>query len=130
MGNVFLLVIDGLGAGAQEDAHEYGDENTNTLAHVCEATGCRLPNFQKLGLGNIIDLKFVSPNKNSLAAFGKMRQASAGKDSTTGHWELAGIQQEQPFPTYPEGFPEEIIKKFCAGIKVRQVLCNQPYSGT
>ncbi|MFH5832015.1 phosphopentomutase [Halalkalibaculum sp. DA384] len=130
MGNFYLLVVDGLGVGAQEDAAEYGDESANTLVHVCEQTGCRLPNFQKLGLGNIVDLKTVAPNEAPLAATGKMREVSAGKDSTTGHWELAGLRLDRPFPTYPEGFPDEVIDSFCRQINVEKVLCNQPLSGT
>ncbi len=130
MGNAYIIVIDGLGVGAQEDAAKYGDENMNTLGHVSEETGVKLPNLQKLGLGNIIPLASVAPNKKPLAAHGKLREVSAGKDSTTGHWEIAGIQLEQPFPTYPEGFPQQILDDFCAGIGVENVLCNKPYSGT
>jgi len=130
MGNAVLIVIDGLGVGAQEDAARYGDEDANTLGHVCEATGCELPNFQKLGLGNILDLDTVPRNEEPLAAYGRMREVSAGKDSTTGHWELAGIVLDQPFPTYPEGFPDEVIERFCTGIGRDTVLCNRPYSGT
>lgn len=130
MGNAVLLIIDGLGVGAQEDAGNYGDEDTNTLGHVCEVTGCALPNFKKMGLGNIIDLKSVPPDPEPLAAYGRMREVSAGKDSTTGHWELAGIQLDRPFPTYPDGFPEKIIEKFCGGIGREAALCNGPYSGT
>lgn len=130
MGNCYLIVIDGLGVGAQEDAVEYGDEGENTLGHVCEETGCRLPNLQKMGLGNIIPLASVASVNNPIAAYGKMREVSAGKDSTTGHWELAGIQLEQPFPTYPDGFPADVIEAFCEGIGVDDVLCNEPYSGT
>lgn len=130
MGNFYLLVIDGLGVGAQEDAADYGDADANTLGHVCKETGCRLPNFQKMGLGNIIDLTSVPKNEEPLAAYGKMREVSPGKDSTTGHWELAGIHLDTPFPTYPSGFPKEIISAFCEGIGVDDVLCNKPISGT
>lgn len=130
MGNCYVIVIDGLGVGAQEDAAEYGDVGENTLGHVCEQTQCRLPNFQKLGLGNIIPLASVPRVDDPLAAYGKMREISAGKDSTTGHWELAGIQLNQPFPTYPNGFPDSVIQSFCQGISVDGVLCNEPYSGT
>ena len=130
MGNCYVIVIDGLGVGAQEDADQYGDEGENTLGHVCEITGCKLPNLAKMGLGNIIPLSSVPEQLEPLSAFGKMREVSAGKDSTTGHWELAGIHLEQPFPTYPEGFPEEVITKFCTGIGVEAALCNKPYSGT
>jgi phosphopentomutase len=130
MGNVYLIIIDGVGVGAQEDAHLYGDEGMNTLGHVSEETNVQLPNLAKMGIGNIIPLKSVSENKNPTAAYGKMREVSAGKDSTTGHWEIAGIHLEKPFPTYPEGFPKQVLKKFCDGIGVEKVLCNLPYSGT
>src|SRR5690554_3713928 len=102
----------------------------NTLGHVCEETGCTLPNLQKMGIGNIIPLSSVPENKNPIAATGKLREVSAGKDSTTGHWEIAGIQLEKPFATYPNGFPEDVIQAFCEGIGVEKVLCNKPYSGT
>lgn len=130
MGNCYVVVIDGLGVGAQEDAAAYGDEGEDTLGHVCKVTNCRLPNFQRLGLGNIIPLASVREEKNPAAAYGKMREVSAGKDSTTGHWELAGIHLDKPFPTYPEGFPAEVIRQFCDAIGVAEVLCNRPYSGT
>jgi len=130
MGNVYLLIIDGVGVGAQEDSHLYGDEEMNTLGHVSEETNVQLPNLAKMGIGNIIPLKSVSEIKNSTAAYGKMREVSAGKDSTTGHWEIAGIHLEKPFPTYPNGFPKQVLKKFCDGIGVENALCNLPYSGT
>lgn len=130
MGNCYVIVIDGLGVGAQEDAVEYGDENANTLAHVSEKTGCKLPNLQRMGLGNIIPLQSVPVESDPLCAHGKMREISAGKDSTTGHWEIAGVQLNTPFPTYPEGFPAEVIQPFCEGAGVENVLVNKPYSGT
>ena len=130
MGNCYVIVIDGLGVGAQEDAAEYGDEEENTLGHLCEETNCKLPNFKRMGLGNIIPLKSVSVETEPLAAYGKMRERSAGKDSTTGHWEIAGINLNRPFPTYPDGFPEEVIQQFCGGIGVEKALVNKPYSGT
>lgn len=130
MGNAYIIVVDGLGVGAQEDASEYGDESMNTLGHVSEETGVKLPNLQKMGLGNIIPLASIEENENPLAAYGKLREVSAGKDSTTGHWEIAGIQLDKPFPTYPDGFPENLIQDFCKGIGLDKVLCNKPYSGT
>ncbi len=130
MGNCYVIVVDGLGVGAQEDAGEYGDENENTLAHVCEETGVELPNLQRMGLGNIIPLQSVPVESDPLCAHGKMREVAAGKDSTTGHWEIAGIQLNRPFPTYPDGFPNEVIQPFCEGIGVEKVLVNKPYSGT
>ncbi|SMO46808.1 phosphopentomutase [Gracilimonas mengyeensis] len=130
MGNAYVIVIDGLGVGAQEDAHQYGDEEMNTLGHVCRDTGVKLPNLQKMGIGNIIPLESVAPISEPLSAWGKLREVSAGKDSTTGHWEIAGVQLERPFPTYPEGFALEVINDFCEGIGVKKALCNKPYSGT
>ena len=130
MPNCYLIIIDGLGVGSQEDAHLYSDEGMNTLGHVSEQTGVKLPNLGQLGIGNIIPLKSVQAKENPQAAYGKMREVSGGKDSTTGHWEIAGIQLDKPFPTYPKGFPTEVIDAFCEGIGVEKVLCNMPYSGT
>ncbi|NBC66656.1 MAG: phosphopentomutase [Bacteroidetes bacterium] len=130
MPRTFLLIIDGLGVGAQEDALLYGDEKADTLGNVSRIANVNLPNFEKLGLGNIRDFETIRSVDSPIASFGKMREVSAGKDSTTGHWEFAGIHLDQPFPTYPKGFPKEVIKKFCDGIGVEKVLCNQPYSGT
>jgi phosphopentomutase len=130
MSRFFVVIIDGLGIGAQEDATLYGDENANTLAGVSKATQCRLPNFEAMGLGNIEELASVKKVTSPRASYGKMREVSAGKDSTTGHWELAGIHLETPFPTYPDGFPEAVIRNYCKGTGVSGVLCNKPYSGT
>ncbi|PKD45109.1 phosphopentomutase [Rhodohalobacter barkolensis] len=130
MPRFFAVVIDGLGIGAQEDAAQYGDEGTNTLAHVLKHTGAKLPNLERLGLGNIEPLSSVDEYSEPLGSYGKMRELSAGKDSTTGHWEIAGIHLDQPFPTYPEGFPEEVIQKFCENTGTDGVLANLPYSGT
>lgn len=129
MGTVYLIVIDGLGAGAQEDSHLYGDEGCNTLAHVSEVTGCRLPNLEKMGLGNIIPLKSISPAPEPVASYGKMREVSPGKDSITGHWEMAGIKIDQPFPIYRNGFPDEVINKFLQITGTSGVLVNKPISG-
>lgn len=130
MGNCYIIVIDGLGVGAQEDAVDYGDEHENTLGHICEETAVELSNLQRMGLGNIIPLSSVPVSASPICAFGKMREQSAGKDSTTGHWEIAGIQLNRPFPTYPNGFPQEVIDQFCEGIGVKKALVNKPYSGT
>jgi phosphopentomutase len=130
MPRTFLIVIDGLGIGAQEDAAGYGDSEADTLGNVSRITQVHLPNFEKLGLGNIRPLHSIRQTDNPVASYGKMREVSAGKDSTTGHWELAGIHLEKPFPTYPAGFPDEIIERFCQGLQIKGVLCNLPYSGT
>ena len=130
MNRVFLIVIDGLGVGAQEDAGEYGDTGADTLGKVSAITGLRLPNLGMLGLGNIRPFESIHPVATPIGAYGKMREQSAGKDSTTGHWEIAGIHLDKPFPTYPEGFPESLVQKFCSGIGVEAMLCNRPSSGT
>lgn len=130
MRRTFLVVIDGLGIGAQEDADVYGDENADTLGHISKITGVDLPNFERLGLGNIKKLASVNRTDYPEASFGKMREVSAGKDSTTGHWELAGVKLDKPFPTYPKGFPPDVIEKFCSLTGTENALCNLPYSGT
>lgn len=130
MGVFYLLIIDGLGVGAQEDAGAFGDHGTNTLGHVCSVTGCTLPHFQRLGLGNIIPLDSVPPAEEPGAAWGKMREVSPGKDSTTGHWEIAGVKTANPYPLYPQGFPEEVLAPFRQQAGVSGVLANRPYSGT
>jgi len=127
---VFLIVLDGVGAGELPDAAQYGDAGSDTLAHIAQATGgLPLPNLQKLGLGNIHPIRGVPPASPPLAAWGKMREASPGKDSITGHWEMMGIILESPFPTYPKGFPPEIIQPFTKAIGV-DVIGNYPSSGT
>lgn len=130
MSRSFLIIIDGLGIGAQEDSGKYGDEGADTLGNVSRIGNAKLPNFERLGLGNIKPLASIKPANNSMGYFGKMREQSAGKDSTTGHWELAGIELETPFPTYPKGFPKEVIAAFCNLTDSEIVLCNLPYSGT
>ncbi|MCH8566800.1 MAG: phosphopentomutase [Balneolales bacterium] len=130
MGNIYVIVIDGLGCGHQEDAWKYGDEGSNTLGHVLAETKISLPNLEKFGLGNIIPLDSVLPVLNPLAAIGKMREVSPGKDSTTGHWEIAGIKPDSDFPYYPNGFPSDILQKFKELTGVEGVLANKPYSGT
>ncbi len=110
---VVLITLDGVGAGALPDADLYGDAGASTLQHVAAASGgLHLPHLQRLGLGNILPVAGVPPATMPAAAFGRMRERSAGKDTTTGHWELAGIIQEEPFPTFPDGFPAAIIDAF------------------
>jgi phosphopentomutase len=130
MARLMLLIIDGLGCGAQEDSHEYGDAGANTLGHVVAACRPHLPNFHNLGLGNIIPMEHLKPCAKPLAAHGKMRERSAGKDSTTGHWEMAGILLEQAFPTFPDGFPAPVIEQLRQVTGCANVLCNKPYSGS
>mgnify|MGYP001160548933 FL=1 len=129
-GRVALIVLDGVGIGELPDAHKYGDEGSNTLRNTAEAVGgLHMPNMQKLGLGNIDFIPGVPPADEPLACYGRMAERSAGKDTTTGHWEIAGLHLERPFPTYPNGFPDEVIKPFEEAIG-RKVLGNKPASGT
>ncbi|AEF17952.1 Phosphopentomutase [Thermoanaerobacterium xylanolyticum LX-11] len=126
---VLLIVLDSVGAGEAPDADKYGDVGSNTLGHVCDVTGVKLPNLGKLGLGNILPLKSVEADKSAVGAYGKMQEHSAGKDTTTGHWEIAGLWIDKAFPTFPNGFPDEVINKFEERIG-RKVIGNKPASGT
>ena len=129
-GRVVVIVLDSCGVGALPDAGLYGDQGANTLAHVAGACGgLSLPTLGGLGLGRITTVAGVPPAPAPAGAFGKMRERSPGKDSTTGHWELMGVVLEHPFPTYPHGFPPEVIEPFEARIG-RRVLGNRPASGT
>lgn len=129
---VFVVVIDAWGVGALPDAAEYGDsQHFNTMGSIDrEAERLSLPNLEKLGLGNILPLSRVCSQDFPLASVGKMAEFSKGKDTTTGHWEMAGIYLETPFPTYPDGFPPEILQRFMEETGVQAVLGNQPASGT
>jgi phosphopentomutase len=125
-----ILVLDGVGVGAAPDAAEYGDAGSDTLGNLARARGgLSLPNLADAGLGNIAPIAGVEPATSPRGAWGKMRPASAGKDSTTGHWEIAGIRLERPFPTYPDGFPAELVDRF-ARETGRGVLGNVAASGT
>lgn len=125
-----VVVLDGTGIGALPDADRYGDEGSNTLVHLAEAVGgLKLPNLQRLGLGNISMIKGVPSVARPAAAWGKMAERSPGKDTTTGHWELAGLILDRSFPVYPHGFPSEVITPFERKIG-RRVLGNKPASGT
>ncbi len=129
---VFVVVIDAWGCGALPDAPEYGDSlSFNTMGNIDRAAdSLHLPNLEKLGLGNILPLTRVKPQAQPLASFGKMSEFSRGKDTTTGHWEMAGIYLDTPFPTYPEGFPPELVERFKQLTGVPEVLGNKPASGT
>jgi phosphopentomutase len=126
------MVIDGCGAGAAPDANAYGDsEVCNTLGNLGRQVGpLNLPHFAQLGLGNITEIAGVPSNDNPIGLFGKLKEQSNGKDTQTGHWELMGIISEHVFPTYPEGFPPEIIDRFIAETGCQSILCNKPASGT
>ena len=129
MKRVFLLVLDSLGAGEAPDAAEFGDTGTNTLKSISRSASFSIPNLRSLGIGNINGLEFLGPVPAPLAAYGKMREQSRGKDTTIGHWELAGVISQRPMPTYPDGFPQALLDEFSKRCG-RGVLCNRPYSGT
>src|SRR5689334_22299501 len=113
MKRAVILVLDGVGAGEAPDAADYGDVGSNTLGNVASAVGeLDLPNMAALGLGNLAALPGASPTENARGAWGRLKPASAGKDSTTGHWEIAGVHLDKPFPTYPNGFPSDVIDVF------------------
>lgn len=127
MSRVFVCVLDGCGAGELPDAAAYGDQGSATLRHVLERTGTLLPNLARLGLGEAIELPLGAPRPD--ATYGRLLNRGAGKDTTTGHWAMMGVILERPFPTYPHGFPAEVIEPFEAAIG-RRVLANRPASGT
>ena len=125
-----ILVLDGVGIGAAPDAAAYGDIGSNTLGNISRVIGgLELPNLQRAGLGNIAPLAGVPVAAVPIGAWGVMVPQSAGKDSTTGHWEIAGIQLERPFPTYPHGFPEALVRSFAESTG-RGVIGNVVGSGT
>jgi phosphopentomutase len=127
---VCLMVMDSAGIGEMPDAAEWGDAGADTLGHILESRTVRLPNLQRLGLGNIRPLAGVPPEEMPIGSFGKCTLKSNGKDTTTGHWEMAGIVLEKAFPTYPDGFPPRIIDRFVREASVPGVLGNVPASGT
>ena len=129
MKRVFLIVLDSFGIGAAPDAAKFGDTGTNTLKRIYTSSAFSIPNLLKLGLGEIDGVDFLPKEKNHLAQVARLEEISNGKDTTIGHWELAGIISDKPMPTYPDGFPDEIINRFSkeAGVGV---ICNKPYSGT
>jgi phosphopentomutase len=131
MERLILLILDGCGAGELSDAAEYGDVGSNTLGNLSRAIpgGLNLPNLQTLGLGNITDIAGANPNPNASGNWGRLSELSKGKDSTSGHWEIAGLITDKPFPTYPQGFPEEVIAPFRKAIG-RDILANKVASGT
>jgi len=127
---VVIFVMDSVGIGALPDAEAFGDVGVNTLGNIALTTGgINLPNLQNLGLGNIDGLKGVAAVDAPKGAYGRSDEVSNGKDTTTGHWELAGLHVTEPFNAYPDGFPEDIIAAFEEKVG-RKVLGNKPASGT
>ncbi len=129
MKRIFLIVLDSFGIGEMEDAASYGDVNVNTLRSCAQSPFFRLPHMRELGLFNIEGVNVGEKTPDPAAVFARIAEASKGKDTTIGHWEIAGIRSDRPLPTYPNGFPKEILDAFCARTG-RGVLCNLPYSGT
>jgi phosphopentomutase len=127
-----VLVIDGCGAGAAPDFADYGDlANCNTLANTArEVGGLTLPNMAKLGLGNITPIQGVPAGQKAQGFYGRLQEASNGKDTQTGHWEMMGIVSETAFPLYPNGFPQDVIDRFIKETGCKGILCNKPASGT
>ena len=126
---IFLIVLDSVGIGAEPDAAEYGDEGTNTLKSAATSRYFHMPNMESLGLFNIDGIDWHPSVPSPRAAVARMREASKGKDTTIGHWEISGIYSGRPLPTYPDGFPQEVLDEFTRRTG-RGVLCNRPYSGT
>ena len=125
-----VIILDGVGCGELPDAADFGDAGSNTLGNLAEAMGgLNLPNLGRLGLGNIVAIRGIPPAEHPTGAYGKMAEFSPGKDSTVGHWELMGHPVEKPFPTYPEGFPDDIVKRLRAETG-RDFIGNKAASGT
>lgn len=126
---VFLIVLDSFGVGEAPDSKEFGDEGSDTLRAISKSKEFDARTLKCMGLFNIDGIMYENGVENPIAAFGKATEISRGKDTTIGHWEIAGLISETPFPTYPNGFPAEIIEEFSKRTG-RDVLCNKPYSGT
>ena len=126
---VYLIVLDSFGIGHAPDAADFGDEGANTLYTITHSKEYDTPNMRKLGLSCIDGVDYLEKSDNIVGSYGRMQEASKGKDTTIGHWEIAGIVSENALPTYPNGFPMEVLNEFSKRTG-REVLCNKPYSGT
>jgi phosphopentomutase len=127
---ITVIILDGVGIGAAPDAADYGDEGSNSIANTARVLGrIHLPNMGRIGLGNITEIEGVPPTDQPQGGFGKLQPMSAGKDTISGHWEMMGIHLPEPSPTYPHGFPPEIMEEFERRIG-RETLANRPASGT
>ena len=124
-----LIVLDSVGAGQLPDAANYGDAGADTLRHIISTCHPNIPNLMELGLGHIDGVSFADASGTPCGSYGKLREVSAGKDTTTGHWEIAGVQLARPFPTFPNGFPQDFLERFEAAVG-RGTLGNKPASGT
>ena len=126
---VFVIVLDSVGIGYAPDAADFGDIGANTMKRISGSDKFNIPNLIKMGLGNIDGVDYLPKAENPTAAVCRLREKSRGKDTTTGHWEMVGIVSEKAMPTYPDGFPAEVLEEF-SRLTGRGVLCNKPYSGT
>ncbi len=127
---IHLIVLDSVGIGEAPDAEDFGDKGSNTLGHIAEAVGgLNMPNMQKMGLANIVPVEGLSAENEPAAHFGRLQEASVGKDTMTGHWEIMGLNIDTPFKVYPDGFPQELIAKLEQATG-RKVIGNKPASGT
>ncbi len=129
MKRIFLIVLDSLGIGEAPDADKFSDLGANTLKRISASKNFKIPNLLSLGIGEIDGIDYLNKNPNHIASVARLREISMGKDTTIGHWEIAGVVSNSPMPTYPDGFPCEIIEEFERAVG-RKVLCNKPYSGT
>ena len=129
MKRIFLFVLDSFGIGAMADSEKFGDVGVNTLASCAQSEQLKIPTMIGAGLGNIDGVTCLPKTETPTGAFGRMAEASMGKDTTIGHWEISGLISPEPLPTYPEGFPQEVLDAFEAATG-RGCLCNLPYSGT
>ena len=128
MKRVFLTVLDAVGCGELPDSASYGDAGANTIGHVVDVMHPTLPNLARIGLGQVEGTHYP-PDAQAVGGAGRCMEVSAGKDTTTGHWEIAGLRLEKPFPTFPEGFPEEFLRAYEEAIGYK-VIGNKPASGT
>lgn len=124
-----MIVLDSVGIGEMPDAEKYGDKGSNTMRACARNENFHVPNMKKMGLFNIDGMGYIKEEENPTASFARMEEISNGKDTIIGHWEIAGIESKKPLPTYPNGFPKDIIEKF-EKLTGRKTLCNKPYSGT
>lgn len=132
MKRAIIMVIDSMGIGAMPDCRDFNDTpDCNTLKHVCEFNnGLKVPNLEAMGIGNLQDFKGIAKTETPTAQYGQMFEKSKGKDTTTGHWEIAGLVSEKPFATFPNGFPKELVDKFVEETGCGGILANRPASGT
>ncbi len=129
MKRIFLTVLDSFGVGFLPDADKFGDMGANTLKSVSKSERLNIPNLIKCGLGNIDGVDSIAKCDTPIGIYGRLREKSMGKDTTVGHWEIGGVVSDSPLPTYPNGFPNEVLEEFTA-LTGYGVLCNKPYSGT